>query len=66
MNLYLVTLSYAAVGKWLVFAASRKQAAGLIADELNYRWRQRGIPFQWSDFDVKKIDIDSFRTPTIL
>lgn len=64
MNLYLVTLSHAAVGKWLVFAASGKQAAGLIADELNYRWT--GTTFQWLDFDVKEIDIDSFRTPTIL
>nr|WP_302147732.1 hypothetical protein [Limosilactobacillus mucosae] len=64
MNLYLVTLSYAAVGKWLVFAASEKQAAELIADELNYRWTD--ITYQWSDFDVKAIDIDSIRTPTIL
>lgn len=64
MNLYLVTLSHAAVGKWLVFAASEKQAAGLIADELNYRWTD--ITYQWSDFDVKEIDIDSIRTPTIL
>lgn len=64
MNLYLVTLSHAAVGKWLVFAASGKQAAGLIADELNYRWTD--ITYQWSDFDVKGIDIDSIRTPTIL
>lgn len=48
----------------MVVAASGKQAAGLIADELNYRWT--GITFQWSDFDVKEIDIDSFRTPTIL
>lgn len=59
MNLYLVTLSHAAVGKWLVFAASGKQAAGLIADELNYR--RTDITYQWSDFDV-----DSIRTPTIL
>lgn len=66
MNLYLVTLSHAAVGKWLVVAASRKQAAGLIADELNYRWQQRGIPYQMSDFNVKAIDVDSIRTPTIL
>lgn len=66
MNLYLVTLSHAAAGKWLVFAASRKQAAELIADKLNYRWRQRGITYQMSDFAVKEIDIDSIRTPTIL
>lgn len=64
MNLYLVTLSHAAVGKWLVVAASGKQAAGLIADELNYWWTD--ITFQWSDFAVKEIDIDSIRTPTIL
>lgn len=64
MNLYLVTLSHAAVGKWLVFATSRKQAAGLIADELNYRWTD--ITYQWSDFDVKALDIDSIQTPTIL
>lgn len=64
MNLYLVTLSHAAVGKWLVVAASGKQAAGLIADEFNYRWTD--VTYQWSDFDVEAIDIDSIRTPTIL
>lgn len=64
MNLYLVTLSHAAVGKWLVFAASGKQAAGLIADELNYRWAD--ITYQWSDFDVEGIDVEGIRTPTIL
>lgn len=62
MNLYRVTLGGRACE--LVVAASGKQAAELIADELNYRWT--GITFQWSDFDVKEIDIDSFRTPTIL
>lgn len=48
----------------MVAAASERQAAGLIADELN--WRRTGITFQWSDFDVKEIDIDSFRQPTII
>ena len=62
MNLYRVTLN-----AWLcnlVVATSERQAAGLIADELN--WRRTGITFQWSDFDVKEIDIDSFRQPTII
>lgn len=62
MNLYRVTLGTRLCE--LVVASSGKQAAGLIADELNYRWTS--ITFQWSDFDVKEIDIDSFRTPTIL
>lgn len=62
MNLYRVTLGVRLCE--LVVAASGKQAAGLIADELNCRWTS--ITFQWSDFDVKEIDIDSFRTPTIL
>ncbi|WP_278770956.1 hypothetical protein [Limosilactobacillus mucosae] len=64
MNLYRVTLN-----AWLcnlVVAASERQAAGLIADEFNRHWRQTGITFQWSDFDVNKIDIDSFRQPTII
>ncbi len=62
MNLYRVTLD-----GWvcqLVVATSGKQAAGLIADELN--WRQTNFTFQWSDFDIKEIDIDSFRKPTII
>lgn len=63
MNLYRVTIGVGSCE--LVVAASEKQAAGLIADELNnYRWT--GTTFQWLDFDVKEIDIDSFRTPTIL
>lgn len=62
MNLYRVTLGVRLCK--LVVAASEKQAAGLIADELNYRWTS--ITFQWSDFDVKEIDIDSFRQPTII
>lgn len=62
MNLYRVTLGVRLCE--LVVAASGKQAAGLIADELNYRWTD--ITYQWSDFDVKALDIDSFRTPTIL
>lgn len=62
MNLYRVTLDGWACR--MVVAASERQAAGLIADELN--WRRTGITFQWSDFDVKEIDINSFRTPTII
>lgn len=62
MNLYRVTLDGWACQ--LVVATSKKQAAELIADELN--WRRTGITFQWSDFDIKEIDIDSFRTPTII
>lgn len=62
MNLYRVMLD-----GWvchLVVAASKEQAAGLINNELN--WRQTGITHQIPDFHVKKIDIDSFRQPTII
>lgn len=66
MNLYRVTFSRWHIGNWLVAAASEKQAAGLIADNLNRHWRQTGITYQISDFDVYRIDIDSFREPTII
>lgn len=64
MKLYKVTFSRWHIGNWLVAAASEKQAAGLIADELNYRWTD--ITYQWSDFDVEGIDVEGIRTPTIL
>lgn len=62
MNLYRVTLGVRLCE--LVVAASGKQAAELIADELNYRWTD--ITYQWSDFDVEGIDVEGIRTPTIL
>lgn len=66
MNLYKITLSHAAVGNWLVAATNKKQAVGLVVDNLNWRWRQRGITYQTTDFAVKEIDIDSIQNPTIL
>ena len=67
MKLYKVTFSGRRhIGNWLVAAASEKQAAGLIVDNLNRHWRQTGITYQISDFDVYRIDIDSFREPTII
>ena len=64
MNLYRVTFSRWHIGNWLVAAASEKQAAGKVADELN--WLQSNINYQISDFNVYQIDIDSFREPTII
>ena len=50
----------------MVVAASGKQAAVLIADALNCRVTCNGITYQITDFDVNKIDIDSFRETTII
>lgn len=62
MNLYRVVLD-ASLCEFVV-AASERQAAGKVADELN--WLQSNINYQISDFDVYQIDIDSFREPTII
>ena len=64
MNLYRVMLD--GLVCYMVVATSEKQAAGMAADDLNWRWRQTDIDYQITDFDVKKIDIDSFRQPTII
>lgn len=64
MNLYRVTLN--GLVCHMVVATSEKQAAGMIADDLNWLCRQTDIDYQITDFDVKKIDIDSFRQPTII
>lgn len=67
MKLYKVTFSGRRhIGNWIVAAASEKQAAGLIVDNLNRHWRQTGITYQISDFYAKKIDIDSIKKPTII
>lgn len=62
MNLYRVVLD-ASLCEFVV-AASERQVAGKVADELN--WLQSNINYQISDFNVYQIDIDSFREPTII
>lgn len=62
MNLYRVTLDTSLCE--FVVAASERQAAGKVADELN--WLQSNVNYQISDFDVYQIDIDSIREPTII
>lgn len=67
MNLYEVSpievtlLGYAS---HLVAAASKKQAADMVADHLNCR--QTSIHYESSDFYVYEIDIDSIRKPTVI
>lgn len=57
MNLYKVLGGH--TRKWLVAATSKKEAIDLV-------WRNTDITYPITDFDAEKIDIDSFRTPTIL
>lgn len=61
MNLYRVTDG--SFG-FLMVAPSEKQAAGKVADDLN--WWQKNVNYQITDFDVYQIDIESFREPTII
>lgn len=64
MNLYRVTLD-----GWLdhlVVAASKEQAVGPIVEALNWRVTANDITYKITDFDVDKIDIDSFRETTII
>ena len=47
-------------------AASKEQAVGPIVEALNWRVTDNDITYQITDFDVNKIDIDSFRETTII